>query len=181
MGVLFFNKGELYDARIDNIFGKNAAYEIFSWEKVSLSIQDDCAVKDKRIKEELQTILFDAMRMKDESGEEEAELLEATEPDPAPLSTETSTRSNGETIRQKLEKVSRGRDGIDEIYEDDSWNEFVDLASALGKICQAGKIRSCYVDDGRPNKFILMPGEETIVVSVKPDCPGDIIMKILYD
>jgi CheY-like chemotaxis protein len=75
-GVLFFREGDLMDARIGDLPGKPAAYEIFSWDQVTLSIEDNCAVKEKRIDEELQAILFDAMRLKDEAGEDEASFTE---------------------------------------------------------------------------------------------------------
>jgi len=39
-GVLFFNKGELQDAGGPGIQGENAADEIFSWNEVTISIQD---------------------------------------------------------------------------------------------------------------------------------------------
>ena len=49
-GVLFFKKGELLDARIRDMHEKEAAYEIFSWDSPSLSIQDTCVLDKKVIK-----------------------------------------------------------------------------------------------------------------------------------
>ncbi len=76
LGVLFFRDGDLMEARIGNQHGKQTAYKIFAWDEVTLSIQDDCAIKEKRIDEDLQAILFDAMRLKDESGEDEEAFSE---------------------------------------------------------------------------------------------------------
>ncbi|MGE5256281.1 MAG: response regulator, partial [Hyphomicrobiales bacterium] len=45
-GALFFVGGELFDARVGNLQGEVAAYDIFSWEHVSLSIQNDCSVHE---------------------------------------------------------------------------------------------------------------------------------------
>ncbi len=39
-GILFFSEGELLDARVNNLKGESAAYKIFSWEEVNLSIQN---------------------------------------------------------------------------------------------------------------------------------------------
>jgi len=64
------------DARIGGRHGKQTAYEIFAWDEVTLSIQDDCAIKEKKIDEDLQAILFDAMRLKDEAGEDEEAFSE---------------------------------------------------------------------------------------------------------
>ncbi len=65
-GILFFRNGQLMDARIGNLKGLDAAYEILSWSGVSLSIENSCAISEKRIDGELQAILLDAMRSKDE-------------------------------------------------------------------------------------------------------------------
>jgi len=70
-GVLFFKNGDLMDARISTLHGKSIAYEIFSWDEVTLSIQDECAVDKKRIDGDLQAILFEAIRLKNEAKEKE--------------------------------------------------------------------------------------------------------------
>ena len=79
-GVLFFKNGDLMDARISSLRGESIAYEIFSWNEVTLSIQDDCAVDKKRIDGDLQAILFEAIRLKDEATERE-ELEANKKPD----------------------------------------------------------------------------------------------------
>lgn len=69
IGVLFFRDGELMNARLDNRLGKEAAYEILSWSGVSVSIQNGCPFTEKQLDGELQAILLDAMRTKDESSQ----------------------------------------------------------------------------------------------------------------
>ena len=49
-GVLFFRDGELIAARTDGLADEGAAYEIFAWDKVSISIENDCPRKGKEIK-----------------------------------------------------------------------------------------------------------------------------------
>ncbi len=85
-GVLFFKDGELMDARVRNLQNKPAAYKIFSWSKVTLFIEDKCTIEKKRIDGDLQAILFEAMRLKDEAEEDEGE---GEEPEPEGLSTES--------------------------------------------------------------------------------------------
>ncbi len=68
-GVLFFRQGDLFNARVGNRQGKQAAYNILSWSNVSLSIEHDCVFEDKKIDGDLQAILLDAMRTKDEQRE----------------------------------------------------------------------------------------------------------------
>ncbi|RJP85665.1 MAG: response regulator [Desulfobacteraceae bacterium] len=69
-GVLFFRNGELMNARSGIKQGKDAAYEILSWSNVSLTIEHDCVFKEKLIEGDLQAILLDAMRAKDEIADE---------------------------------------------------------------------------------------------------------------
>ncbi|MBS3754141.1 MAG: response regulator [Desulfobacterales bacterium] len=69
-GALFFRNGELLNARYGGSQGREAAYEIFSWAGVSVSIENQCPVSEKQLEGELQAILLDAMRTKDESSED---------------------------------------------------------------------------------------------------------------
>lgn len=70
MGVLFFRDGELMNARLGNRLGRGVAYEILSWSGVSLSIENYCPIEEKKLEGELQAILLDAMRTRDESNED---------------------------------------------------------------------------------------------------------------
>jgi CheY-like chemotaxis protein len=71
-GLLYFKKGELLDAKLDDSAGREAALKILSWEKVSVEIGSDVEVAEKRIDGDLQEILLEAMRLRDE-GEMTAE------------------------------------------------------------------------------------------------------------
>ncbi len=69
-GVLFFKDGELMDARIGEQRGRLVAQDIFTWNHPTMLIQDYCAVKEKKIEGDLQAILMEAMRLKDEAEDE---------------------------------------------------------------------------------------------------------------
>jgi len=71
-GVLFFKDGELMDARIGERHGMPVAMEILSWNKPTMFIQDSCIVEENKIKRDLQAILMEAMRLKDEAEDEDA-------------------------------------------------------------------------------------------------------------
>ncbi|NNF97786.1 MAG: response regulator [Desulfobacteraceae bacterium] len=66
-GVLFFNNGELLDARIGDKNGEHAAYVLFSWDEVNLSIQNSCAITENFIKKDVQAVFLEALRLKDEA------------------------------------------------------------------------------------------------------------------
>lgn len=76
-GALFFRQGDLYNARVGSQQGKPAAYEILSWSNVSLSIEHECVFKEKLIDGDLQAILLDAMRSKDELDEDDVEAFDS--------------------------------------------------------------------------------------------------------
>ena len=78
-GILFFWEGALMDARIRNRSGKQVAFEIFCWDDVTFSVQDDCKLAKKRINEDLQSLLFEAIRYKDETENYEKNISEKSE------------------------------------------------------------------------------------------------------
>jgi CheY-like chemotaxis protein len=234
LGVLFFRNGDLVEARIGAKRGKPAAYKIFSWGQVTLSIQDDCAIKNKRIVGDLQAILFDAMRLKDEAGESEEAFSEELdegldedldiildkdidealdinldkdldedldiildkdldldldiildedldledvkidfhEPQPEAPSIE-------DIIRHKLESAIGERKCLKDIYQDNFWDDLILQASEIGEFLEAGALKFCYINKGKKNDFILVPGEQTTVVSVDPKCPRDKMLQAL--
>jgi CheY-like chemotaxis protein len=65
-GVLFFNNGKLFDARVEQVKGIEAAYIIFTWEDVTLFIRNECPVTVNAINSSLQPIIMKAVGMKDE-------------------------------------------------------------------------------------------------------------------
>ena len=82
-GVLFFKEGELLEARINELKGRDAAYQILAWEEATLSIQESCALTENKVQADLQALLLEAMRLKDEIREqtEQEGVIEAEEPE----------------------------------------------------------------------------------------------------
>jgi len=179
-GVLFFLDGQLLDARCDGVRGEEAAYEVFSWDDVSLSIQNACPQRERRIHRDLQAILLDAMRLKDEfrrSGKRGAPGRSESIP-----AEERIERSRPEEIVKQFLKKDTGEGcGIEEIYEDDSWKSFVKGIAKLGAAFNAGEFKVAYIDRGESKDFILLPGESVTVVAVNPKCARDRIMEALSE
>jgi CheY-like chemotaxis protein len=178
-GVLFFVEGTLLDARVDGLRGEKAAYEIFSWDEVTLSIQNTCAHKHRKIKKELQAILMDAMRVKDEISHAETCVLSVEEVSGAPDGGVGETGSVVDDIVDAIEKELAGKPGIEDIYKDESWDFLVQEAARIGSILRIGCLKAGYVDVGENQDYILVPRKETAVLSVDPKCPRDRIMQIL--
>ena len=180
-GVLFIKEGQLFDARIRELHGKEAAFDILSWEKVTLSIQDTCVLTENRINEDLQAILFDAMRIKDEtlagdlpleSNGDTGGLHPAPPPEPvSPL----------ERIKNRLSDLLRGRPGLESVEISDEWDAVVSKASELGQSLQVGDLKSCYIDSGSQDQTILLTGETTVQVTLNKQFPREIIRSVLYE
>ena len=187
-GVLFFRDGELLDARVNDLQAKSAAIKIFSWDKVTISIQNVCPPIENRVKSDLQPLILEASRLKDEddalnepqppdepqpvAAEEPQEVKEKAEAKP-PLPDTISQ------IKQKLQNEVGQRSGLEDIYKDNSWGDLVKQLSTTGSLLQAGKLKLCYIDRGEPFDFILLPGREITVLTVSPKCPRDKIIQIL--
>jgi len=179
-GIFFFLEGQLLDARCDSLRGEAAAYEIFSWDDVSLSIQNACPQRERRIHRDLQAILLDAMRLKDELRR----LGKGATPGkkgPTPAKEKIERTSPVERVKQFLKKEVGEGHGIEDIYEDNSWKNFVKGIERLGAAFNAGEIRVAYIDRGESKDFILLPGESVTVVAVSPKCARDRIMEALSE
>lgn len=174
-GILFFHEGELLDARVNELQGEDAAYEIFSWDQVNLSIQNGCVLKEKRIHSEMPHLILEAARRKDEKVREPAssstkEAASFFEPEP------------GEFVKSIKEKIESGAGpacGLEDIYQDDSWDNCVFHLSGAGQNLNIGKLVLGYIDKGDVTDYIVMPGEKTTVVAVNPKCPRDKLLQIL--
>ena len=158
-GVLFFNEGELLDARQSHLREKAAIYEIFSWEEVSLVIQDACPSKSKKIDGDLQGLLLEAMRRKDESGKG------AIDNDDSPPVTESQSDFIA-SIRKKLHARCGDRCGLEDVYQDNSWDSFITKAAGIGTFFKGGILKLAFINRGEPQDYIILPGESTTVVSI---------------
>lgn len=180
-GILFFLEGELLDARADGLRGESAAYEIFSWEEVSLSIQNACQQKEKRIHGDLQAILLEAMRLKDERERSETDVSPKQEQrkESRSQAVQEEKTSPMDRVKRLLGKeMSRGY-GVEDIYQDDSWEELVEGIKKMAKWLNAGEFSLGYIDSGEANDFILVPGDKVTVISVNPKCPRDRLINAL--
>jgi CheY-like chemotaxis protein len=178
-GVLFFRDGDLLDARVDEMQGLDAAYIIFSWEEVTLSIQNECLQKDNKINSDLQPIILEAMRIKDEADDDEGEL--GTEETIEELEVVEAEESFIDRIKNLLDKEVGERCGLEDIYQDNSLQDIVKAVSELGPLFQIGMFKIGYLDRGREMDTILLPGNPSTIISVNPKCPRDKIIQVLND
>lgn len=176
-GILFFNEGQLLDARVNNLQGEAAAHEIFSWDAVNLSIQDGCALKEDKIKSELQPLILEAMRRKDESEPEEIpeSVLEQIEP-PQEGPAERLNR-----LKKRIEEQIGQQCGLEDLYQDDFWDSRMAQLSRAGEFFHLGKMMLAYIDSGDRSDYILIPGPKTTVITVDPKCPRDKLIRVITE
>ncbi len=178
-GVLFFKNGELLDARVGDLQGKPAAYEIFTWDKVSISIQNDCPSIENRIQSELQPLILDAARVKDESEPGGQQPESGSRIDEDPVVAEIQSSGPSQRIRTILEGRIGQATGIEDIYEDMSWDGLIHQLSELGEAFGTGTLTAFFVDRGEPLDHIIVPGRKTTALSLTPKAPRDKILNAL--
>jgi len=176
-GVLFFKEGDLLDARVKNFLGEAAAHQIFSWEKVNLSIQEGCSLNENKIRKDLQPLILEAMRQKDESLPDTTPITLIEEVEPLKQDSADLIKK----IKDKIENEVGERCGLEDIYQDSAWDSRVIELSKVGEFFNMGKITLGYIDKGDVNDYILLPKEKTTVVVLDPKCPRDRIIQVLCD
>jgi len=173
MGVLFFREGVLMDARLKNVHGKAAALKIFAWEDVGMAIRDNCPVTERRIDAELQTVVMDAARLKDEGVDPTAgHVFEAVGTSEAP-----ALEIN--RIHQKLNSISGSEQWLKTIVQDDRFDPFLAKCRTLGDTIRAGELKACYIHEEGSSGTVAVPGIETTLVTVDISCPWDMLLRTL--
>lgn len=185
-GVLFFREGRLMEARIGSRRGADAAYEILSWPGVALSIENACPVTEKHIEGELQAILLDAMRSRDESGHSlAAEETSGTAPPESSTPDSYTSAENpaekpaapkeassfapdaslspAEAAERKIVGAMGENNGIQDVYSDPIWAGVVYQANNAGRIFELGDLNVIYLNRSG-EQVLVVPGEENVVV-----------------
>lgn len=176
-GILFFNEGQLFDARVNNMQGEAAAHEIFSWDAVNLSIQDGCALRENKIKSDLQPLILEAMRRKDENEAED--IPESVMEQIPPLEETPADRIN--RLKQRIQEHVGEQCGLEDLYRDDLWNGRLAQLSMAGEFFHFGKFKLAYIDSGNRCDYILIPGQKTTVIAVDPKCPRDKLIRVISE
>ncbi len=176
-GILFFREGVLLDSRVNNLKGESAAYKIFAWDEVNLSIQNGCALTENKIRKDLQNIILEAMRQKDEALPETLPAEIEDEVEPWKLASSDLLKE----IREKIEHEVGQRCGLEDIYQDDAWDDHVAEFLNVGEILNIGKFKLGYIDKGDATDYLLLLRDKTTVIAVDPKCPRDKIIQVLSE
>jgi hypothetical protein len=159
--------------------GKAAAYEIFSWDSVTISIQNICPPIDNRINSDLQPLILEASRLKDEAPHSDEEPVPEEPRQSYGAALDEGEQDQVLQVRRKLETHLGHLHGIEDVYIDASWDGLLREFDDLGDFFGTGKVRLCYLDKGDSYDSILVPGSQSMVVSVSPKSPRDKILNVL--
>lgn len=184
-GILFFKNGQLLDARVRSKQGVAAAYEIFSWETVNLSIENECPLNEDFIKKDVQSIYLESLHRKDE-----AQSSQAGQASPQPVNTETSPQPeipSKTTPADQVEKVRKYlyekvglRCGLENIYPDNNWEGVIAHMDNLGKAMDAGALELIYVRNGDEFDYIVIPEkDQPLLLVMNAKCPRDRVLQAL--
>ena len=176
-GILFFKDGELLDARVSDLQGKPAAYKLFSWNKVSISIQNLCPPIENIIQSDLQPLILEAMRLKDETATEIEPSVQQAAAEPAvhPVAAADPI----DEIKKLLEDRIGSFYGLEDIYSDHSWDGLLQQMIEVGDFFNTGALRLCFLDKGETHDYFMLPGKKTTVMMMNPKCPRDKIIQVL--
>lgn len=176
-GVLFFSKGELFDARVKDIHGKAAAYDIFAWDEVNLTIQNGCALKKNLIRQDIQSLMLESMRRKDESRD--APPGDGAM-DPAAARARRQEQM-GRDLRDRLERAIGPRCESEYVPVGASWEKRIERFLKAGQIFALGQLLAGFIDIGEQKDYVLVPGPRKAVLMVDPRCPRDKILQVLTE
>lgn len=174
-GVLFFLGGRLVDARVGARQGEPAAYEVFSWDPVSLSIQNGCSIRERRIFKDLNALVIEAARRQDERRE-----AGPGEPGARPAG-KSGTASADPLVRVRagLADAFGVEDGIGALHTDESWDYRLKRLSQSGERLGFGKLLAGYLAKGEGAGVVVAPTTPTRVLSVSPKSPRDRLLQFM--
>jgi CheY-like chemotaxis protein len=176
-GILSFVEGELFDARLGDVQGQEAAYEILGWESVSIALQNNCLVRENRIRTALCPLILEAARRRDEKASTPATAAPVCE---LPVTAATPADLPAQ-FRTRIEKALGAGCGVEDIMEDPAWSERLKRISRYGQQLNLGQLMVALVNWGDSRDHIVRPGEPPIVVVVGPKCPREKLVQLLSE
>lgn len=175
-GILHFNQGELYDARVGDISGRDAAHEIFSWDRATIFISDQCKKPENSINATLGSIILKAVGIKDETEDRPEDYDE--QKTVASMShgenggweqdgsiDDNSVQGQGSRLSAKaLKKDLESVDGVERISPDARCQPAVDQLCVLGEASGFGRLVSASLDEGLRSARIIVPTRPPSVI-----------------
>ncbi len=167
-GILFFNQGVLFDARVGEVSGIDAAHQIFSWDRTTIFISNRCRVTEDRIQSSLGSVIMKAVGMKDEQeerpedySEQESIAFFSDEDDgsaaPGIKPQAGSAPGGGEAV--SLEAVSRKLEKIGTLTGDRSRAALIEQLHRCGQAAGFGNFVAAVIDQGLESGKVIVAAQ----------------------
>jgi CheY-like chemotaxis protein len=176
LGVLFAREGKLLDARMNDLQGKAAALEIFSWDHISLSIENDCPLHAPKIDQTLNGLILEASRLKDER---EGAPCEGTDAVSAPALEDVAPPPDAEhenqmtALKKRLGELPELKAHLRGIDHDAHWNGLLGQVRQVGDLLNAGQLKAVGITTGGEEDFVVLPTDPPTVLKIEPECPKE--------
>ncbi len=180
--ILYLSAGKLLDARVGKKTGIEAAYEVFSWDEVTVFFRNECKPRKNVINSELQSIIMGALAAKDEqepSDTKDTTKTHQNEEIPSlalqDLSLEKQILESTDTS-EFLKKVLKNKDGITAIRHDDTMTEVLKKFSEIGELSGIGSLQACYLEKEKQN-ILFVPGVPSVTLDLHEGFPVEKFLK----
>ncbi len=178
MGVLFFRNGKLLNCRMNSLQGKDATLEVFSWDNISLAIENDCPVQEARINQTLNGLILEAIRMKDER--EAASNQDKSAP-PAQETTSADYKTNRHmaAFMKRLRCQPELKGFVHQTRRDEKWGDLLTATSSLAALFNLGRLKAVAVTPTSGRELMILPDRPPAVLSLENGCPKEKLFALL--
>ena len=179
-GVLYFNDGQLIEVRVGMITGLDAAHIAFGWDDVTVFIENNCPEIENTINLPLQTVIMQAVSMKDEDDEDVAlqsvglDVLDSQED-----GNYSKLRSSqfGEICSLLAGELSGSR--IDDISENTEMIDVVEAIKNIGEQTSLGAFSFAVVKRRADDAAVILPRKPPIEIKCSSVNYAKDVVKIL--
>lgn len=184
-GVLFFREGNILNARYGAQTGNKAAYRILSWDRVTLLIENACVLTRKGIQGELQAILLDAMRLKDEMENNSAvssKTQEAGRPKKeGELPAEDDSSDDLERLKELIKKASGNPKAVNEALWAPELADKMATLQMFGNIVGAGPLKAVFSNREAEQRMVVMSSGPPIRLIIKAKVQKESLIEAVLD
>jgi len=171
-GILYFSQGDLVEARVGEVSGIDAAHQIFSWDRTTIFINNECRVSDNRINANLGSIIMKAVGMKDEQEERPEDydehqsiaFLSDEDDSAAPTGGLPMKNSDEAADAQSFDVVQKKLEQTGTLIQDRSWSPVIDQLHHQGQGGGMGKFVAAILDEGLDSGKVIVASSPAGVI-----------------
>lgn len=183
-GVLYFNEGQLYDVRAGKISGLDGAMIVFGWNDVTVFIEKKCSALENKINLPLQTVIMQAVSMKDED-DEETELQGTEQVGENDFSggvedlayAKLRASKPAEICSMLSDEVAAHR--VSDIAENVALAGAIDTVTKIGKDAGFGEFQLGHLTHGTEDEVVIIPSLPPTAITCSSESHVKGIVKIL--